>query len=177
MTLELVALLGSVLIALLFLGFLAKKNPRASFFYRKTLHIWTGTVISIALLHTDISIGQLQIVAFVVSVFVLLAYAYKWLKIDEQLGKREPGVFYFALSFFMLCWIWGESNREIILMTYWLIVLADPVATIIGKDSPLRFQTGPVNKSIYGSIAFLLIAFPGILAIEIYWLENTLSLW
>jgi len=120
-------------------------------------------MILIALLDQEIPLSYLLLIGTIVTVLSLIAFVYRWLNIDEQLSKREPGLFYFALSFTILILIWGESSRDLIALSFWLIVLADPAATLFGRRAGCRFTTGPVNKSLWGSLVFFLINFLGLL--------------
>jgi uncharacterized protein (TIGR00297 family) len=154
----------------------AKMHLSYSLFYRKALHIWTGAMILIALLDPVIPLKYLLIIGLLVSLISFVAFNLNWLSLDEQLGRRDPGLFYFALAFTLLILIWGESNRELIIMSYSLIVLADPMATLIGYRAGWRIRTGPIDKSIWGSLVFLLISFLGLWVLDIWLLGSDIEL-
>jgi phytol kinase len=151
---------GALLGGLVFLHRYARSNPEV---LRKTLHAGMGLVaLSLPWLFTSawsVVLMAGSLITLLMGIRLIRPLRRKLGGMIYDVGRSSWGEVYFAIGvtgLFILC----RNEPLLYSVPILILTLADTASSLIGKRyGRLRFQVQGGNKSIEGSVAFLLAAF------------------
>ncbi|MDC3019597.1 dolichol kinase [Prochlorococcus sp. AH-736-E15] len=123
---------------------------------RKIIHIGIGPLIPIA---QFLKIDQNSALIFtgIVSLLVLINYAYKIFPTIEDVERKSYGTFFYCLSLFILIYLFWEKDPYALITGFFIMTFGDGLAGLVGKSfyskSWIIFKQ---KKSLFGTITMFL---------------------
>ena len=136
-----------------------KDNNNNNEVKRKIIHIGIGPLIPIAQL---LKIDQNSALFFtgIISLLVLLNYAYKILPTIEDVERKSFGTLFYCLSLFILIFLFWNKDPYSLITGFFIMTFGDGLAGLIGKtfNSKSWFFFNQ-KKSLFGTLTMLLTSF------------------
>jgi len=151
-TLILLYLFSIFLISIVF----KKYNEESREIVRKIIHIGIGPLIPIA---QFLKINQNSALIFtgIISLIVLLNYAYKLFPTIEDVERKSYGTIFYCLSLFILIWLFWNKDPYALIAGFFIMTFGDGLAGLIGKSfnskSWIFFKQ---KKSLFGTMTMFL---------------------
>ena len=133
-----------------------KYNENSKEIVRKIIHIGIGPLIPIA---QFLKIDQNSALIFtgIVSLMVLINYAYKLLPAIEDVERKSYGTLFYCLSLFILIYLFWDKDPYALITGFFIMTFGDGLAGLIGKSfnskSWILFNQ---KKSLFGTMTMLL---------------------
>ena len=142
---------------------------------RKIIHIGVGPLIPIAKL---LKIDQNSALIFtgIISLMVLINYAYKIFPTIEDIERKSFGTFFYCLSLFILIALFWNKDPYSLITGFFIMTFGDGLAGLIGKSFKSRsWIIFKQKKSFYGTLTMFLISLIIVSSIG-YSQQNSLNL-
>ncbi|MFH0733808.1 MAG: DUF92 domain-containing protein [bacterium] len=126
---------------------------------REILHITAGITSIVAILFVQ-NILLLKWVSFFLVFLVFYFVYFSKLQDKDNNNSKSWGMFYFALSTFLLLFFLGDKYPDIIITSLLILTFSDSFAAIMGTFfAKSYFRITSDKKSIFGSAAFFILTF------------------
>ncbi len=158
--LRLFLILIFVAITIVSLETLVKRKVLPAAIARKSLHIMAGVLMSLSPFIFD-NFYFPFITAIAASLFSLAALTFNFLPGIDPPSRGTLGTFYFSFSFAVLLILYWDNFRWLISLSYFLFVIGDAIAAIVGENSKRRiiFSINSEPKTLQGALAIFLTTF------------------
>ena len=136
-----------------------KDNNNNNEVKRKIIHIGIGPLIPIAQL---LKIDQNSALFFtgIISLLVLLNYAYKILPTIEDVERKSFGTLFYCLSLFILIFLFWNKDPYSLITGFFIMTFGDGLAGLIGKTyNSKNWFFFNQKKSLFGTLTMLLTSF------------------
>ena len=133
-----------------------KFNEDSKEIVRKIIHIGIGPLIPIA---QFLKIDQNSALIFtgIISLMVLINYAYKLFPTIEDIERKSYGTIFYCLSLFILIWLFWDKDPYALITGFFIMTFGDGLAGLIGKSfnskSWIIFKQ---KKSLFGTLTMFL---------------------
>jgi phytol kinase len=133
-----------------------KFNEGSREIVRKIIHIGIGPLVPIA---QFLKIDQNSALIFtgIVSLMVLINYAYKLFPIIEDIERKSYGTLFYCLSLFILIFLFWDKDPYSLITGFFIMTFGDGLAGLIGKSfnskSWIFFKQ---KKSLFGTLTMFL---------------------
>ncbi|MBU1680945.1 MAG: DUF92 domain-containing protein [Bacteroidetes bacterium] len=155
---SIVILLLLIVVSLISLEMLGRKNIIQHGTARNALHIIAGSAASIAPLIYD-DIITLTVISFLLAILTFFLVKNSILKSIDPRHLKSWGIFYFPLSYFILLLFWG-NDPWIISFSILILSFGYSLAAFFGsRFSKNYFILSRDKKSFIGSLIFFIVTF------------------
>ena len=170
------ALVLLYLFSIFFISIILKKfNKNSKELLRKIIHIGIGPLIPIAQF-LEINQNSALIFTGIVSLMVIINYAYKLFPSIEDVERKSYGTLFYCLSLFFLIFLFWDKDPYALITGFFIMSFGDGLAGLVGKSFNSKSWTiFKQKKSIFGTSTMLLTSLIVVSSVG-YAQQNSLNL-